>query len=222
MASVAQVMKMHSSRKLWDISQPLRPALPVWPGDTAFAIRQRWTYGGGSPVNVASIELSTHSGAHADAPLHYDPAGLPIDAVSLEPYLGPCRVVDARGARGAIGADLVEAHWRAGVSRMLFRTFDRFPADSWPASFTAVSAGAIQALAAHGVMLVGIDSPSIDPETSKTMDAHLAVPHDMRILEGLVLDHVPPGDYELIALPLALAGLDASPVRAVLRELAEG
>ena len=91
----------------------------------------------------------------------------------------------------------------------------------WPSHFTVFSAPAVRALAAHGVILIGIDSPSIDPETSKTMDAHLAVPRDMRILEGLVLDHVPPGDYELIALPLPLAGLDASPVRAVLRELGE-
>ena len=151
--------------------------------------------------------------------LHYDPAGLPIDAVSLEPYLGPCRVVDARGCDDVIGADLVDAHWSPGVTRMLFRTFDRFPMERWPERFTTVSAGAIQALSAHGVILVGLDSPSLDPETSKTMDAHLSVPRDMRILEGLVLDHVPPGDYELIALPLPLAGLDASPVRAVLREL---
>ena len=213
---------MRPSRKIWDISQPLRPTLPIWPGDTAFTIRQRWSYGDGSPVNVASIELSTHSGAHADAPLHYDPAGQSIDAVALEPYLGPCRVVDARSAGGAIGAELVETHWSPGVSRMLFRTFDQFPTDRWPSTFTVVSADAIRALAGHGVNLVGIDSPSIDPETSKTMDAHLAVPRDMRILEGLVLDHVPPGDYELIALPLPLAGLDASPVRAVLRALAEG
>jgi len=212
-------MGVTMSRKLWDISQPLRPALPFWPGDTAFAVRQRWTHGPGCPVNVAAIELSTHSGAHADAPLHYDPAGLPIEAVSLEPYLGPCRVVDARGCGEAIGADLVDAHWTPGVTRMLFRTFGRFPMERWPENFTAVSAGAIQALHAHGVVLVGIDSPSLDPETSKTMDAHLAMPHDMRILEGLVLDDVPPGDYELIALPLPLAGLDASPVRAVLREL---
>ena len=211
---------MSPSRKLWDISQPLRPALPVWPGDTAFSHQPRWSYGDGSPVNVTSIALSTHSGAHADAPLHYDPGGLPIDAVSLEPYLGPCRVVDARSAGNAISAELVDAHWSAGVSRMLFRTFERFPADRWPSHFTAVGAGAIHALARRGVILIGIDSPSLDPETSKTMDAHLAVPRGMRILEGLVLDHVPPGDYELIALPLPLTGLDASPVRAILRELA--
>jgi arylformamidase len=210
---------MGASRKVWDISQRLHPGLPVWPGDTVFAARPRWTHGGGSPVNVATIELSTHSGAHADAPLHYDPAGLAIDQVSLEPYLGPARLVDARGQGDAIAESFVEENWSPGVSRMLFRTFDRFPADQWPAHFTAVSAGAIAALAARKVILIGIDSPSLDPETSKTMDAHRAMPSDMRILEGLVLDQVPPGDYELIALPLALAGLDASPVRAVLREL---
>ena len=210
---------MGLSRKIWDISQRLRPSLPVWPGDMPFNTRQRWAYGAGSPVNVASFELSTHSGAHADAPLHYDPAGAPIDQLALEPYLGPARLVDARDEKDAISASFVEEHWSAGVSRMLFRTFDQFPKDHWPKHFTAVSAGAIAALAARKVILIGIDSPSLDPETSKTMDAHLAMPPDMRILEGLVLDHVPPGDYELIALPLALAGLDASPVRAVLREL---
>jgi arylformamidase len=210
---------MGPSRKVWDISQRLHPGLPVWPGDTGFATKPRWTHGGGSPVAVATIELSTHSGAHADAPLHYDPAGAAIDQVALAPYLGPARLVDARGVDGEISAQLVNTHWCPGVSRMLFRTFDRFPVDHWRSCFTVFSADAIRALAARGVALVGIDSPSIDPETSKTMDAHLAVPPDMRILEGLVLDHVPPGDYELIALPLALVGLDASPVRAVLREL---
>ena len=210
---------MTASKRLWDISQPLHPGLPVWPGDATFESRPRWSHGGGSPVNVATIAFSTHSGAHADAPLHYHPAGLPIDQVALEPYLGPCRVVDARGAGDAIGAGLVETHWSEGISRMLFRTFERFPVDRWPSRFTVFSEAAIRSLAARGVTLIGIDSPSLDPETSKTMDAHLAVPPSMRILEGLVLDLVPPGDYELIALPLPLAGLDASPVRAILREL---
>jgi len=207
------------TRKLWDISQPLGPGLPVWPGDTPFVSRSRWAHGGGSPVAVAAIELSTHSGAHADAPLHYDPAGLAIDAVALEPYLGSCRVVDARGADETISEQLVQAHWSPGVTRMLFRTFEQFPHGAWPAQFTVFSQSAVRWMGAQGVILVGIDSPSLDPETSKTMDAHLAVPEDMRILEGLVLDHVPPGDYELIALPLPLTDLDASPVRAVLREL---
>ncbi len=210
---------MPDARRIWDISQPLRPGLPVWPGDTAFAAAPRWTHGPGSPVQVSAVTLSTHSGAHADAPLHYDPAGAPIDAVSLAPYLGPCLLVDARGCGALIEPDFVAAQAPAGTERVLFRTYDRFPHDRWVAFFTAVHPAAIDLLAARGATLIGLDSPSLDPQDSKTMDAHLAVRRaGMRVLEGLVLDAPPPGRYELIALPLPLAGLDAAPVRAVLRE----
>jgi arylformamidase len=89
---------MADPARIWDISQPLRVGLPVWPGDTAFSAERRWSLGPGSPVNVSAFTLSTHSGAHADAPLHYDPDGEAIEAVSLAPYLGPCLLVDARGA----------------------------------------------------------------------------------------------------------------------------
>ena len=212
---------MNEPRRLWDISQPLSASLPVWPGDTAFSTQRRWTIGeDGSPVTVSALTLSTHSGAHADAPMHYDAAGAAIADVDLSPYLGACRVVDARSCAPAIGAAFVEA-LDALPPRVLFRTYARFPHMAWRADFVTVEADAIAALAARGVRLVGVDSPSIDPEASKTMDAHHAVAAaDMRILEGLVLDDVPPGDYELIALPLKLVGLDASPVRAVLRSLA--
>ena len=205
--------------KLWDISQVLRPGLPVWPGDTAFAHAPTWSMDGGSPVNVSALTLSTHSGAHADAPLHYAARGADIAAVGLKPYLGECLVVDARGC-----GPLVEpCHLPplAGARRVLLRTYATFPRDAWDSLFTAVAPATIRALAAQGVILIGLDSPSLDPEQSKTMDAHHAVARaDMRVLEGLVLDGVPPGRYELIALPLAIAGADASPVRAVLRSLA--
>jgi arylformamidase len=212
---------MAEARRLWDISQPLRAGLPVWPGDTPFGAGPRWSLSAESPVNVAAITLSTHSGAHADAPLHYDPAGAAIDAVSLEAYLGPCLVVDARGCGPLIEPAFVSAAVPAGTERVLFRTYDQFPHDLWVEAFTAIHPLAIDLLAARGVRLIGLDSPSLDPQGSKTMDAHLAVRRaDMRVLEGLVLDAPPPGLYELIALPLPLRGLDASPVRAVLRELA--
>jgi arylformamidase len=207
--------------RLWDISQPLRAGLPVWPGDTPFSTERRWSYGDESPVNVAAITLSTHSGAHADAPLHYDPGGAAIDAVALDAYLGACLLVDARGCGPLIEPAFVSATVPAGTERVLFRTYDRFPHDRWVGAFTAVHPLAIDLLAAAGAKLIGLDSPSLDPQDSKTMDAHLAVRRaDMRVLEGLVLDAPPPGRYELIALPLPLQGLDASPVRAVLREIA--
>ncbi len=205
-------------RRLWDISQVLRANLPVWPGDTRFSAVQTWQMTGGSPVNVSALSMSSHSGAHADAPLHYDAAGASIDAVPLEPYLGPCLVIDARGT----GALLEPQHLPPldGATRVLFRTYQTFPHDGWTPQWTAVAAQTIAALAAAGVVLIGIDGPSLDPQESKTMDAHRAVAAaDMRILEGLVLDAVAPGWYELIALPLSIAGADAAPLRAVLREL---
>jgi len=206
------------TRKLWDISQSLRPDLPVWPGDTPFQSSPKWTLGPGSPVNVAAFTASTHTGAHADAPLHYDPAGAAIDIVALDAYLGPCLLIDARTCGALIEPDFVEANVPPGTERVLFRTYERFPHDAWTSDFTAVHPAAIVALAERGVRLIGLDSPSLDPEDSKTLDAHHAVRlADMRVLEGLVLDEPPVGEYELIALPLPLAGLDASPVRAVLR-----
>ena len=207
-----------SARRIWDISQTLRPGLPVWPGDTEFAFDRTWRMDQGSPVNVGRMTMSTHSGTHGDAPLHYAEDGLDAASMDLAPYLGECFVVDARSARGEVGiGDLPHL---GGADRVLFRTYDRFPHDAWRSDFTALDAGLIDWLAAQGVMLVGTDAPSVDPQESKTMDAHKAVlRHDMRILEGLVLDDVPEGRYELIALPLKIAGGDAGLCRAVLREL---
>lgn len=203
---------------LWDISQVLRPGLPVWPGDTPFRIAPTWQIDEAVPVNVSALTLSTHSGAHADAPLHYDPAGADIASVLLDPFIGECLVVDARGC----GPRIEPRHVPDGPlpKRVLFRTYDRFPHDVWSENFAAVAPQTIALLAERGVRLIGVDAPSLDPQDSKTMAAHHAVrAADMRILEGLVLDDVPAGRYELIALPLAIAGADAAPVRAILRAL---
>lgn len=206
------------ARKLWDISQKLHPGLPVWPGDTAFEQARTWQMEEGSPVNVSALTLSTHSGAHADAPLHYSQEAPDIASVDLEPYLGECLVIDARGVGHEIEvADLPHLH---SADRVLFRTFDTFPHRDWVEDTTAIAPETIEWLAVQGVKLVGIDGPSIDPQSSKDMLAHKAVlKHDIRVLEGLVLDDVPEGRYELIALPLPIVRGDASPVRAVLREL---
>jgi len=212
-------MTPQKQRRIWDISQTLRPGVPVWPGDTAFAQAGTWDMADGSLVNVSALTMSTHTGAHADAPLHYAAEAPDIASVDLAPYLGECLVADLRGA----GPLILPEHLPdlAGAERVLFRTFAAFPHDDWAAETTAIAPETIEALAQAGIRLVGLDGPSIDPQTSKTMDAHLTVlRHDIRVLEGLVLDAVPPGWYELIALPLAIAGGDASPVRAVLRELA--
>ncbi|MCA1660816.1 MAG: arylformamidase [Novosphingobium sp.] len=204
---------------LIDISQVLHPALPGWPGEPGFGLRRHATIEPGCPVNTAEITLSTHAGTHADAPLHYDAAGLDSAASALDPYIGACVVLDVRQCGAEVTPDDVD--WAAiDARRVLFRTYERFPHDTWDASSKAIAAEVIERLAGLGAVLIGTDSASLDPQDSKSMDAHHAVRrHDMRILEGLVLEHVAPGRYELIALPLRIAGADASPVRAVLRAL---
>jgi arylformamidase len=207
-------------RRLWDISPPVHADAPVFPGDTRYA--QQWvaTLGPGCPVNVSAITLSPHVGAHADAPLHYDAEGQSIGAVALEPYLGPCRVIHAIGC----GA-LVQWHHLAHAvdatlpPRVLVRTYERMPVDRFDDALAGYAPEVIERLADRGVLLVGIDTASIDPAKSKTLDAHQVIRRrGLRVLENLVLDDVPEGDYELIALPLKLTTADASPVRAVLRE----
>ena len=208
-------------QRLWDISPPVAPGSPVFPGDTPY--QQQWaaTLGPGCPVNVSTLTLSPHVGAHADAPLHYDPAGRTIGEVELAPYLGPCRVIHAI-AKGPLVRWEHIAHAVAGLpQRVLVRTYQRMPSDRWDADLAAYAPETIERLADAGVLLVGIDTASIDPAASKTLDSHQVIRRrGVRVLENLVLDAVPEGDYELIALPLKLMTADASPVRAVLRDLA--
>ena len=208
--------------KIWDISQVVRPGMPVWPGEPPVRVMRNVEIGDGCPVNVGEIDAPLHAGTHADAPLHYAPDGAASADCDLAPYIGRCVLVDVRHA--AVRIEMGDVDWDAvaGAERVIFRTYDRFPADVWDSDFTAIAPEVVARLREGGVRLVGTDAPSLDPETSKTMDAHHEIlAGDMRILEGLVLDDVPPGDYELIALPLKIAAADASPVRAILRELAK-
>ncbi|WP_447777147.1 arylformamidase [Variovorax boronicumulans] len=212
---------MTAPLRLWDISAPVHAGSPTFPGDTPYS--QQWcaTIGPGCPVNVSAITLSPHVGTHADAPLHYAPEGQTIGQVDLTPFLGPCRVIHAIG-RGPLVTWEHIAHAVTDTlpPRVLVRTYQSMPVDRWDPQLAAYEPATVERLAAMGVKLIGIDTASIDPADSKTLDSHQRIRHlDLRVLENLVLDTVPEGDYELIALPLKLTSADASPVRAVLREL---
>jgi arylformamidase len=209
------------TRKLWDISPPVHAASPVFPGDARY--EQRWaaTIAPGCPVNVSTITLSPHTGAHADAPLHYDSDGAAVGALDLTPYLGPCRVIHAIGVTPLVQwQHVAHAIDTRLPPRVLVRTYERMPIDAWDGALAAYAPETIERLADLGVQLVGIDTASIDPAASKSLDSHQVIRRrNLRVLENLVLDDVPEGDYELIALPLKLTAADASPVRAVLRSL---
>ena len=205
-------------RKLWDISPPVDENAPVFPGDTAYSQRLHFALSPTCPVNVNSITLSPHTGAHADAPMHYTKDGATSGELDLSPYLGPCRVIHCLHSGPLVLPEHI-AHAMKGVPpRVLLRTA-HVASQSW-ASFTAVAPETLALLATKNVVLVGIDTPSVDPGDSQALPSHhQLLANNMRNLECLVLDDVPEGDYELIALPLKLMRADASPVRAVLREL---
>jgi arylformamidase len=209
------------SRRILDISRPVAPGVPVWPGDTPYAFRLTWTIGPGCPVNVGQITMSPHTGAHADAPFHFDPAGADAASVDLSKYVGPCVVVAARpGEDGLAPTDLppgTEALLRE-APRLLVRTYDARPS-SFDEHLRHLTPALADWLADRGVVLVGLDSDSMDAFTSKDLPSHHRLARrGVAILEGLDLSAVAPGVYDLVALPLRLVGADASPVRAVLLE----
>lgn len=210
----------NAARAVWDISPPVSSLSPAFPGDTPYSQRWSWTIDEQCPVNVSAVTLSPHVGAHADAPLHYSPDGVAAGHMDLEPFLGPCRVIHALDCHPLIEIEHVLPYMDEAPPRLLVRTCRRAAVDTWTERFAAYAPDTVRFLAERGVMLIGLDTPSIDPAASKTLDSHQLIrKHDMRVLENLVLDDVPAGDYELIALPLAWIQADASPVRAVLRAL---
>lgn len=206
-------------KRILDISRPVRAGIPVWPGDTPYAYQRTWKLGGGCPVNVGQVTMSLHTGAHTDAPYHFDDAGAPIADVDLSKYLGPCVVVHARPAgRGLVPSDLPPdvAPRLRHAPRLLVRMYEARPT-AFDEHLPHLTPEMADWLAGRGVVLVGVDSDSMDAFDSKELAAHHRLArHGIAILEGIDLSGVAPGVYDLVALPLKLVGADASPVRAVL------
>lgn len=204
---------------LYDITLPVRVGMPVWPQDTAFGLERTLRLDQGGSCNVSRITLSPHTGTHADAFFHVSEDGEDMAGMPLGPYLGPARVLDAPGDGPIDAARLALLVWE-GAERLLFKTRRGGPpVEPYATPFAHFTPDAVEAMARGGVRLVGLDTPSMDEFHSKTLPAHHALlRHGIAILESLDLSAVPSGDYELIALPLKVAGADGSPVRAILRK----
>ena len=205
---------------LIDISPVIDAAINVWPGDTPFVQTINLDMNAGANLTLSDMRTTVHVGAHADAPSHYVADGADIAARSLEFYVGRCVVVQVSVERGQRVTPEHIAGKIIGAPRVLFRTGTFPDPRNWNDDFASLSPSLVDTLRERGVVLIGIDTPSVDPFDSKALEAHQAFArNDMAILEGLVLDGIVEGEYELIALPLRLRGADASPVRAVLRTL---
>ncbi|MDX9733234.1 MAG: cyclase family protein [Thermoanaerobaculia bacterium] len=199
--------------RIYDLSPVLSPRIAVWPGDVPFS-REVTTPPDGT--TFSSIRTTLHLGSHADAPLHMVAGAAAIDEVPLETWIGTCQVVEARvSPRGRVRLeDLAEP---PSAPRVILKTGTFGNRERFDDAFAGLDPELAPALAARGVVLVGIDTPSVDPYDDHAYTAHRAlVAAGVCWLEGLALADVPPGRYELSALPLRIEGGDGSPVRAVL------
>jgi arylformamidase len=198
-----------------DISMELSSQTPEWPGDQPFDYKLSVTKEESGSVNVGQYKSSTHIGTHVDAPFHYDEDGIKIDELPLDVYRSTAQVADVRGLAKITREELPPLE--EGVTTLLLKTDtwknrSQFP-ESWPLFDPSIA----EWMAENGVRLLGVDVPSVDAETSKELPMHTAMNRNGRyILEGIVLDGVEAGVYELIALPLKIKGAEGSPVRAVL------
>ena len=201
---------------IYDISLPVRPTLAVWPGDTPYAFDLAWRMEAGATVNVGAVTMSVHTGTHADAPFHFTPNGTGAGELDLLPFLGPAVVVDVRGVE-TIGWGMLSDLDFARAPRLLLRTGAWTDHTVFPERIPTLAPDVPAQLAERGVVLVGVDVPSVDQIDSTDLPIHHALHHaNIRILESLDLAAVPPGVYTLSAVPLKLMGADGAPVRAVL------
>lgn len=207
--------------KLFDLSPPIDDALQVWDNDTPPRREILASLAKGDSVNLSTLRTTVHLGSHADGFNHYGEGQPGVGELPLHHFLGPCHVLDAPATPGArLRPDQVRHLDAVRHPRVLLKTGTFPDFTRWHKDFSGLTVQLIDALAARGVVTIGTDCPSVDDMTSKDLPAHKAIlRHRIAILEGLVLAPVPPGDYELIALPLKLIGYDGSPVRAVLRPL---
>jgi arylformamidase len=169
-------------------------------------------------VNVGQLTMSSHTGTHVDAPFHFDQDGKRILDLPLERFMGPAIVVSVENA-AEINSELMDKVDFSGVKKVLFKTNAWKNPERFPERIPHIAKGLAPFLKEKGIDLIGVDLPSVDPLDSKELTAHHSLrQHDIGILEGIVLDHVEPGRYELVALPLPLKEGDGSPVRAILMD----
>lgn len=202
-----------------DISQPLHHGIGHWPGDTPFSYEISFSKEQTGSVNIGRITTSLHTGTHVDAPFHFDNEGATIDELDINRFIGRARLIDVSHCKSIGASELSDVNLH-DVNHILLRTSAHQNPDHFPENIPPLMPDLAPFLKEHGIQLVGVDVPSVDPLDSKDMAAHHALhQHGIAILENVVLHHLQPGNYDLIALPLPIKGADGSPVRAIVKPI---
>jgi arylformamidase len=206
-----------------DVSLPISESLVVWPGDPELQISQPLHLDRGDGLTVSRLDMSSHTGTHVDAPAHFVPGGAGVDGLDLDLLVGPALVVHALEFDALSAAALESLSIPAGTERLLLRTrnSERWAsgqADFWT-DYVGMTDDGARWLVGRGVRLVGIDALSVAPFDD------LAAPHrtllgaGLIVVEGLDLSDVAAGTYQLVCLPLRIAGGDGAPARTILIDL---
>ncbi|WP_078427794.1 arylformamidase [Alkalihalobacterium alkalinitrilicum] len=211
--------KTDLEKKWIDISQPLTGTIAHWPEDTPYSYKVSYTKEQTGSVNIGQITTSVHIGTHIDAPFHFKNDGEKVLDLDINVYIGRCRLIDVSGHM-KITEDVLKQYDLDGVTRLLLKTSIPNNPSSFPEEIPFLTSDSAAFLKEKGIILIGVDVPSVDPLDSKDLEGHHALHENgIHILENVMLDHIEPGDYELIALPLPLKEADGSPVRAVVRPI---
>ena len=207
--------------KLYDISLTLSPQSIRWVTAQPLELIERKRMSRGDANNSSSVHTSVHAGTHVDAPFHFVPDGITIEALPLETFIGPARVCAVDAGSHITAAEVAKAQLD-GETRVLFKTRNSnlLKKSEYDASFAPFSVDAAKALVDLGVKLVGLDYLSAAGANEQVPVHRAFLDHGVILLEGVDLSEVPPGRYELFCPPVKLAGSDGAPCRAVLRELA--
>ena len=208
-------MKQH-----WiDITQPFRNTIATWPGDTAFHFELAYSKEDTGSVNIGRFTTSTHTGTHADAPYHFDVNAPTIEQMDVNIYIGEALVVDLTDQKEIRVEHLKSIDFRE-VKRVLFKLKKEVEIDRFPESVPILNPEIAPFLKEKGIVLLCVDIPSVDPLDSKVLDTHHGLYRNgIHIIENLMLQHVTPGLYDFIGLPLKIEGADGAPVRAVIRKI---
>jgi arylformamidase len=205
-----------------DVTRTVDPKMLKWPDDTEPPSQEFVTRtDNGDPATVSEWKMSSHTGTHMDARMHFIPDGWPMEALDLSRSVGLCRVVDLTHVEGHVGRADLEAAEVAGQARLLLKTRNSelgfMQREEFEEGYSAISREAAEYLVEIGVETIGVDYLSVEPfEDGEFNTHHTLLGADVVILEGLVLTEVEPGEYFLACLPLKLAGSDGSPARAIL------
>jgi arylformamidase len=208
-------------KRYYDISLTITPRLPVWPGDPTVILERFSKIENGANSNSSRISMSVHTGTHLDAPFHFIKGGRGVDELALEVLIGSARVLQLPDDCDLITADVLQSQ-NVGSEpiRWLFKTrnshYWTLNAPIFHKDYVGISSDGAEYLVNHGVKLVGVDYLSVSPFRQTKATHQILLSAGVIALEGLDLSEVPPGDYELIALPVKLGGCDGAPVRAVL------